>query len=125
MAETFRLRAEDLPVQLEWSGITLVAPGLYGEGTWTGPRERGQARELTGESARLEEGIAEAGLADRGTLEIAAETPEVPAGAGRGAGALAADEIELQVPAAEAEALFLLYEDESGIVSFHYPLWEG
>ncbi len=120
MQEDFKLRADFSPIELDSSGITLVAPGLQGTGTWHSRRETGETRAFTGERDALDDALAEAGLEDRHTLVIEAPTPPETASGGRAAGEVGDDEILLQVPAGANEATFVMYIDEAGIISFHY-----
>ncbi|MEW6428946.1 MAG: hypothetical protein AB1568_13030 [Thermodesulfobacteriota bacterium] len=121
MQEDFTLVGDFTPTQLDRSGITLVAPGLSGRGTWLAKRFAGESRDFTGEKNELDRAIAEAGAEDRHTLVIDAPTPVVaPGGGARGGMDVADDEMVLQVPLAEDEAAVVLYIDEAGMVSFHY-----
>lgn len=121
MQEDFSLVGDFTPTQLDQSGITLVAPGLSGSGTWLARRVAGETREFTGEKSELDRAIAEAGAEDRHTLVIDAPTPPSAArGGGRAAGDVADDEMLLQVPLASDEAAVVMYIDEAGLVSFHY-----
>lgn len=121
MQEDFALVGDFTPTQLDQSGITLVAPGLYGSGTWLSKRIAGETREFTGEKSELDRAIEEAGAEDRHTLVIDAPTPLATTGdGGRGAGDVADDEMLLQVPLARDEAAVVMYIDEAGLVSFHY-----
>lgn len=121
MQEDFALVGDFAPTQLDQSGITLVAPGLYGSGTWLAKRIAGETREFTGEKSELDRAIEEAGAEDRHTLVIDAPTPATtPGDGGRGAGDVADDEMLLQVPLARDEAAVVMYIDEAGVVSFHY-----
>ena len=120
MQEDFKLRADIAPVELDQSGLTFIAPGLLGTGTWHSRRAPGEMRAYTGEQNALDQGLAEAGLEDRHTLVIDAPTPQVSMGAVRAAGGVSENEFLLQVPLAEKEEAFVIYTDEAGIVSFHY-----
>jgi hypothetical protein len=123
MEEPFSLVADDFPIRLDWSRITLFAPGLSGEGLYLGPRQTGETRAFEGAAALFDQALLENGMEDRHTLVIQAETPRGGIAAmGRGGASVAVGEIDLQVPAGENEALVMLYEDEAGIVSFHYAL---
>lgn len=118
--ETFTLLGDATPVQLEESGITLIAPGLMGSGTAHPRPVAGGGRASIGERDTLALAIAESGADDRYTLSIEAPTPAA-GGAGRsGVGGVAADEVLLQVPLARDEAAYLMYVDESGVISYHF-----
>ena len=119
MAEEFSLRGDAAPIELDESGITLVAPGLLGEGVCLDRHLPGEVRALSAEKKPLEEAIDEAGLDDRHTLVIRAPTPDATGGS-RGPGDLRDDDLLLQVPLAADESAFVMYVDEAGIVSFHY-----
>lgn len=121
MQEDFSLKADISPIELDQSGITLVAPGLIGNGTWYSRRVSGETRDATGEQDELDRSLAEADLDDRHTLVIEAPTPPAATGGGRAAGGVADDELLLQVPTAKNEAALAIYIDEAGIISFHYP----
>jgi hypothetical protein len=121
MQEDFSLVGDFTPTQLDTSGISIVAPGLHGTGTWLAQRMPGESRAVTGENTELDRAIAEAQAEDRHTLLIEAPTPVVTASGGRGANDVADDEILLQVPLAADETAVVMYVDEAGIVSFHYP----
>ncbi len=122
MQEDFRLIGDFTPTELNDSGITLVAPGLHGRGTWHSRRETGETRAFTGEQGLLDQAIAESGAEDRHTLVVEAPTPEAAAAAGgvRGTGDVADDELLLQVPLAPGEAAVVMYTDEAGVISLHY-----
>ncbi|WP_333876447.1 esterase/lipase family protein [Methylobacter sp.] len=122
--EDFELEANEDPIELE-QGITLVAPGLSGSCRYVGVRVQGTTRALTAEKTGLDEAIQEANLEDRHTLVIEAPTPE-PENEQGGRGGVFQDavrnnEILLQVPGYQDERQFLMYTDEAGIISFHYP----
>jgi hypothetical protein len=121
MQEDFTLVGDFTPTELDQSGISLVAPGLHGSGTWLARRQAGETRDFTGEKSELDRAIEEAGAEDRHTLVIDALTPAVTAGAGaRGVGDVSDDEMLLQVPLARDEAAVVVYIDEAGLISFHY-----
>lgn len=120
MQEDFRLIGDFTPTELNDSGITLLAPGLFGRGTWHSRREAGETRAFTGEQSLLDQAIAESGAEDRHTLVVEAPTPQVAAGSTRSGGGVADDELLLQVPLAPGEAGVVMYADEAGIISFHY-----
>jgi hypothetical protein len=97
-------------------GLLLLAPGLRGQAVWHGTRELTLTRAETQESAQLQEGLQEAGLEDRHTVELRAETPPVPAGYERTlATEVAPNEVELEVPVTgQEEVQFAIYIDEDG-----------
>lgn len=120
MQEDFSLKADIAPIELDQSGITLVAPGLLGTGTWHSKRSAGETRDFALGNSELERAMAEAELEDRHTLTVEAPTPAVPANASRAFGDVADDELLLQVPLAKNEAALVLYIDEAGRISLHY-----
>jgi pimeloyl-ACP methyl ester carboxylesterase len=117
--EDFTLVGDSSPLQLEESGITLVAPGLFGKGSAHPRRPSAGGRTFLGERDEVAQAIDESGAEDRFTLTIDAPTPAAAAG-GRGAGGVADDEMLMQVPLAADEAAYLMYVDEAGVISFHY-----
>jgi pimeloyl-ACP methyl ester carboxylesterase len=117
--ETFSLPGDARPIELEKSGITLVAPGLIGAGTGATADPQTNLRSLTRDATEADRALAEAGLEERHTIVIEAPTPPAAA-AGRSFGAVADDELAVQVPLAEKEVAFLIYTDEAGRASFHY-----
>lgn len=122
MQEDFKLRGDSYPVELEQSGLTLVAPGLAGSAVCYLQRAVGETRAFSGEQRALDQAIAEAALDDRYTLVIDAPTPPAAPGQVRGAGEVADDEMLLQVPLAADETSFVIYADEAGVLSVHYGL---
>jgi pimeloyl-ACP methyl ester carboxylesterase len=120
MEEDFTLRADMAPIELDQSGLTLVAPGLLGTGTWHSRRAPGDSRDFALGSTELERAIAEAGLDDRHTLTLEAPTPVLAGGASRSAGDVADDELLLQVPLGRDEAALVVYTDEAGRITLHY-----
>lgn len=117
--EKFTLTGDSTPVQLDESGITLVAPGLLGRGNAIPGKPPAGGRASTGEQDALTRAIAESGADDRYTLVIDAPTPAAGA-LGRGGSGVADDEMLLQVPLARDEAAYLMYVDEAEVISFHY-----
>ena len=131
MQEDFRLIGDFTPTELNDSGITLVAPGLQGRGTWHSRRETGETRAFTGEQGLLDQAIAESGAEDRHTLLVEAPTPEAAAAAGgvRGTGDVADDELLLQVPEVHEDRLVAArdigrVEDGSDVFDRHIELAE-
>jgi hypothetical protein len=125
--EHFQLLGDSTPIQLHESGISLVAPGLFGQGAVHPRREDPGGRSALGEQDTLARAVDESGCEDRFTLVLEAPTPETasgwgedPASSGRSGGPVADDEVLLQVPLGQDEAAFLLYLDEAGTASFHF-----
>ena len=120
MEEDFALKADPAPIELDASGLTILAPGLIGTGRYHPRQVIGETRDFALASTDLERAIAEAGLDERHTLVLEAPTPLAAAGASRGFGDVADDELLLQVPLARDEAALVLYTDEAGRISIHY-----
>ncbi|TVR50852.1 MAG: hypothetical protein EA421_16350, partial [Gemmatimonadales bacterium] len=119
--ERFQLLGDFTPIQLHESGISLVAPGLFGQGTIHPRRTDPGGRSALGEQDELARAIDESGAEDRFTLVLDAPTPEAGSGGGgRGGGTVAHDEVLMQVPLGQEEGAFLLYVDEAGRVSYHF-----
>jgi pimeloyl-ACP methyl ester carboxylesterase len=120
--EIFELAGSALPTELP-GGAVIVAPGLVGIGTYLGRRGRGDVRAATQERNDFDVAIEEAGLEDRHTITLEAPTPTVAArGRTRGGGAeLQDNEVLLEVPSASDEFQYAIYQDEDGVVTFHFP----
>ncbi len=125
--EHFQLLGDATPIQLHESGISLVAPGLFGQGAVHPRREDPGGRSALGEQDALARALDESACEDRFTLVLEAPTPETGSGAGgrsgstgQSGGPVADDEVLLQVPLAQDEGAFLLYLDEAGTASFHF-----
>lgn len=122
MSESFELLRSRWPIEPRGSGIALRAPGLLGRAVYDGRREVGEVRATSAEGSDFDAALAEAGLEDRHTLVLEAETPFAvrPAGVRAGEGELADDEVELEVPAAPGEYQFVAYQDEDRVLTFHF-----
>jgi pimeloyl-ACP methyl ester carboxylesterase len=120
--EIFELTGSSLPTELP-GGAVIVAPGLVGVGTYLGRRGRGEVRTATQERNDFDIAIEEAGLEDRHTITLEAPTPTVPVrGQLRGGAAEVRDnEVSLEVPSAPDEFQYAIYQDEDGVVTFHFP----
>jgi len=127
LRETFVLSRSSIPFSPRGSGLTIWAPGLTGRAEWESRRSLGEARAAAGESPELDGALAEAGLEERHTLVLEAETPVItapsgPFGASRaGEGEPRADEIDLEVASEAGELQFVVYQDEDGVTSIHFP----
>lgn len=121
MEETFRLRGSETPIELIDSGITVVAPGLSGQGTYLGRRLAGEVRLVTDEPDDFRASLEEAELEDRHTLILEDETPTEPRPGPTLLGEIRPNEILLQVPSQEDEGQFLFYQDEDRVISIHLP----
>lgn len=126
MAERMDLRGSSIEQRIGGTAITVLAPGLLGSLTYHGPRSTfAVRRETTEKIESLDSALAEAGLEDRHTFDIAAATPAPPEpGELRRLteeGTVARDEMEIRVPADEGEVQFAIYQDEQGLLSLHFP----
>jgi hypothetical protein len=127
MDEPFELIGDPEPVRLD-NGITILAPGLHGNGACLAPDPQGGSRNVDGGHSIVDVGLAENGLASRHVLVIDAPTPPaVPGGSGaRASGNVDEREMVLDVPShAPNEKPFAIYRDEAGVISFHYPQREA
>jgi pimeloyl-ACP methyl ester carboxylesterase len=120
--EIFELSGSSLPTELP-GGAVIIAPGLVGSGTYLGTRSHGEVRGATQERNDFDVAILQAGLEDRHTITLEAPTPVVAVrGQSRGGEAeLQDDEVLLEVPSAFDEFQFAIYQDEDGVVTFHFP----
>ena len=120
------LKREARSVEIRGTGITLRAPGLQGRATFRGLRIEGEVRaaEAKGEPDPVDLGLAEIGGLATQELVIDARTPEVarPEGTRAGEGELANDEVAFEVPSARDEYAFVIYRDEDGVLSIHFPM---
>ncbi len=127
MRESFVLSRNAIPFSPRGSGLTFRAPGLSGRAEWERKRSLGEARAATGESPELDVALEEAGLEERHTLVLEAETPVIAAPAGpfgasrTGEGEPRDDEIDLEVASEAGEFQFVVYQDEDGVTSIHFP----
>lgn len=117
MAETIALSADGSQVVLGSSGIRLRAPRLRGNVVWIPAGEpAGVARAAVAEAAGppdpLDKALNEAGLSDKGRLQI-------PSGGAADGGA---EQMVLDKPIKEEEIEFAIYRDEAGVISLHRPL---
>jgi hypothetical protein len=80
-------------------------------------------RGTTREPVSLDRALAESGLEDRHTLVVDAETPVVPPAAATRVGEEEPrdDEIDLEVASGPGEFQFIVYQDEDGVTSLHFP----
>jgi pimeloyl-ACP methyl ester carboxylesterase len=120
--EIFELSGSALPTELP-GGMVILAPGLIGTGSYLGRRTRGEVRAATQERSDFDVAILEANLEDRHTVTLEAPTPTVPprAQARGGEAGLQDNEVLLEVPSGVDEFQFAVYQDEDGIVTFHFP----
>ena len=124
MTEDFILIANDSPIELDQPGITLIAPGLHGTGIYIGKTDIGKTREFNIEQLGLNDAVSEANLEDRHTLIIDADSLIQVRNQGDRTllQDVAEDEVLLQVPGNLDEFQFVIYTDEAGVISLHYPL---
>jgi hypothetical protein len=122
--ETFGMSGSSNPTELP-NGIVIVAPGLLGIGTYLGKRARGEVRAATRERDDFDRAILEAGLEDRHTITLEAPTPAITAESqslrGGGGAELKDNELLLEVPSGPDEFQYVIYQDEDGVVTFHFP----
>src|SRR5438105_4605172 len=122
MGIAVELTATTEAVTIPGSGVQLRAPGLVGDVIWSGARRTTEMRAETAESSLLKEAIAEAGLDDRHTLEVNAETPTPEPGYQRTTtDEVAPNELEIDIPVSGDELQFIIYTDEDGVTTIHFP----
>jgi len=122
VADRFDVEPYQTPIDVG-DGITLIAPGLSGEGFHYGRREQGQLRADTLESEQFRHALDEADLEDVHTLILPPGVPP-PVAEGertRSGGKIAEDEVALNVPAAGADTQYVMYQDEDGVMSVEFP----
>ena len=122
MADRFDVEPYQTPIDVG-DGITLIAPGLSGEGFHYGRREQGQLRADTLESEYFRRSLDEADLEDVHTLILPPGAPP-PVAEGertRSVGKVAEDEMSLNVPAEGTETQYVMYQDEDGVMSVEIP----
>lgn len=126
--QTFRLNQESIPRSIPGSGISWVAPGLRGEMSYdfkAAPRAtEGQTRDSVRMSEDpLDQAVAEIGVLEAHDLEIEAPTPEVRDFKGvRGVTeGLGEDEVAVDYNPKPDEYSFVIYRDEDGSISIHFP----
>jgi pimeloyl-ACP methyl ester carboxylesterase len=122
VADTFYVEPYQTPIDVG-DGITLVAPGLSGDGVHYGRREQGGLRSDTLESDQFRRALDDADLEDVHTLIL---PPGAPSSTEedqqtRGAGKIAQDEIALNVPAEGNNTQYVMYQDEDGVMSVEFP----
>jgi len=122
VADAFYVEPYQTPIDVG-DGLTLVAPGLSGDGLHYGRRERGQLRSDTLESDQFRRALDEADLEDVHTLILppGAPSPTTEDQRTRGAGKIAEDEVALNVPAEGAKTQYVMYQDEDGVISVEFP----
>jgi pimeloyl-ACP methyl ester carboxylesterase len=121
MAETIKLNQNSGWTNLGSSGIRLRAPSLKGNLIWRPPAEHAQF--MAGAIAPgpiaaappnlVEQALQEAGLTDQGSLNS-------PTGVASMAGQ--PNQLVFDGPIAPDEIQFVIYRDESGVISLHQPL---
>jgi pimeloyl-ACP methyl ester carboxylesterase len=119
-----RFDVEPYPTPIEvGDGITLIAPGLSGEGFHYGRREAAELRADTLESEQFRRALEEADLEDVHTLILppGAPPPIAEDSGTRSGGKIAEDEVVLKVPANGADSQYVIYQDEDGVMSVEIP----
>jgi hypothetical protein len=113
------------PTEIRDTGIVFRAPGLVGRVTYRGLRTEGDVRSAAtiAEPDPLDVGLAEVGGLAVHQLEIAAPTPPVSRSEDTraGEGDLQLDEFAADFAAKEDEYSFVIYRDEDGVTSIHFP----
>lgn len=131
--QIFRLNRETVPRSIPGTGITWVAPGLRGTLNYQYKAARGSAELTTRSGLRdssavgpvdvLEQAIREIGVLDAHNLETEAPTPEVvhPEGVRAVRGPVEEDELALEYEPKPDGYSFIVYRDEDGAISIHFP----
>src|SRR5579859_5441219 len=113
------------PVEIRGTGIVFRAPGLVGRVFYRGLQTEGEVRTAAtkAEPDPLDIGLAEVGALEVHQLEIAAPTPSVTRAENTraGEGDLQLDEFEVDFSAKHDEYSFVIYRDEDGVSSIHFP----
>lgn len=113
------------PVEIRDTGIVFRAPGLVGRVVYRGLQTEGEVRTAATreEPDPLDIGLSEVGGLEVHQLEIAAPTPSATRleNTRAGEGDLELDEFEADFPAREDEYSFVIYRDEDGVTSIHFP----
>jgi hypothetical protein len=113
------------PTEIRGTGIVFHAPGLVGRATYRGLRTEGNVRSAATlvEPDPLDVGLAEVGGLEVHQLEIAAQTPSVTRSEDTraGEGELYGDEFAADFPVEADEYSFVIYRDEDGVTSIHFP----
>jgi len=119
--DRFDVEPYQTPIEVG-DGITLIAPGLSGEGFHFGRREQGRLRADTLESEQFRHALDEADLEDVHTIILppGAPPPVEEYERTRSAGMVAEDEVVLFIPAGKADAQYVLYQDEDGVMSVEF-----
>jgi pimeloyl-ACP methyl ester carboxylesterase len=128
-----QLRGESVPQVIPGTAIRFAAPGLKGEltvhvktapgdaplNTRSGLRDSSQVAS----NDQLDQAIREVSVLDSYNLETEASTPKVtrPEGTRAGVGELGDDEALLEYEAKPGEYSFVIYRDEEGVISIHFP----
>ncbi len=113
------------PIEIRGTGIVFRAPGLVGRVFYRGLQTEGDVRTAAtrAEPDPLDVGLAEVGGLEVHQLEIAAPTPTVTRAENTraGEGDVQLDEFEANFPANDGEYSFVIYRDEDGVTSIHFP----
>src|SRR5713226_2638652 len=130
---TLRLNRQSTPQSIPGTRISFIAPGLRGElsvdrkpapgvGQLTVRSSLRDSSEI-GPSDSVDQAIQEIGILDAYNLETEAPTPEVARSEGvrAGTGTLEDDEVALDYEPKPDEYSFVVYRDEDGAMSIHFP----
>jgi len=121
MSETIALNQSSGWINLGSSGMRLRTSGATGNLIWHPPAEHAQFMAnavapgivATGAPDIVEQALQEAGFADQGSLTASAGTTSI---------AGPPDQFILEHPIAKNQVEFVIYRDESGVISLHRPL---
>jgi hypothetical protein len=123
--EVININRNQRPVEIHGTGIVFRAPGLTGRVFYRGSQSPTEVRTA---AVRLDPDPLDVGLAEIDGIEvhhmeIEAPTPTVARNeeTRAGEGALAADEFEADLPTQDDEYSFVVYRDEDGVTSIHFP----
>jgi hypothetical protein len=123
--EIIALNRNARPVEIRGTGIVFRAPGLVGRVFYRGLQTEAEVRTAASrtEPDPLDIGLAEVGGLEVHQLEISAPTPSVTRAENTraGEGDLQLDEFEADFPAKDDEYSFVIYRDEDGVTSIHFP----
>ncbi len=128
--QTFRLRRESVPRSIPGTGISWIAPGLLGTLDYdykpaqgTSPVTSDLREVAAGPGDALDQALSQVGVLETHNLEMEAPTPEVerPEGVRSAAGPLEDDEMAIDYQPKPDEYSYILYQDENGAISIHFP----
>lgn len=124
---SFAIDRETLAHSIPGTGISLRAPGLRGTIEYTAKAAPMAALDLARAGGApidpLDQAVSQTSSLQSHDIETDAPTPDVAPveGARAGVGELQDDELEVSYDAKPGEYSFVIYRDESGGLSFHFP----